>query len=143
MRPKILNFGIFELEFEKDIVIFEISTFQFVWGQNLLKKQTCLNVRMKMPYLGIFGQELKNKLFHIWNQHYGGPSLPIKKIKNNKNNKNIIKNEKKKILFRKKTLQIIMSYECQIWLKKPFYSKRKKKHKVSMALFEMSTLKFV
>ena len=70
---------------------------------------------------------------------YGGPSLPIKKNKNKKNKKNkSIKNENKeieqmkKILFRKKTHKIIMAYDYTSD-KKIFYSKRKKKRKITMA----------
>ena len=37
--PKIHNLGIFGLEFEKNIVIFEISTLKFVCMQNFTKKQ--------------------------------------------------------------------------------------------------------
>ena len=132
-RPKVLNFEIFELEFEKDIVIFEISTFQFVWWQNFLKKQTHLNLGLKMPYLGIFGQEFKKKLFHIWNQHYGGPSLPIKKIKYNKKNQNIKKKWKEKNLIQKKTPPNYYGLWVPNLIKKTFLFKKKKKQKVSMA----------
>ena len=51
---------------------------------------------------------------------YGGPSPPIKKTnKNNKNKKKQNKEKKKiekmkKILFRKKTHEIIMAHEYQI-----------------------------
>ena len=51
------DLGIFGLEFENNIVIFEISTLQFVYLQNFTKKQKCLNLGRKMPYLGIFGLE--------------------------------------------------------------------------------------
>ena len=51
------DLGIFGLEFENNIVIFEISTLQFVYLQNFTKKQKCLNLGPKMPYLGIFGLE--------------------------------------------------------------------------------------
>ena len=43
------------LEFENDIVIFEISTLEFVYLQNFAKKQKHLNLESKMRYLGIFG----------------------------------------------------------------------------------------
>ena len=42
--------GIFGLEFENNIVIFEISTLEFVSLQNFAKKQECLNLGVKMPY---------------------------------------------------------------------------------------------
>ena len=49
--------GIFGLLFSKTIVIFEINTLELVYLQNVAKKQKCLNLGPKMPYLGIFGQE--------------------------------------------------------------------------------------
>ena len=48
-------FSIFELKFESNIVIFEISTLRFVNVQNSAKKQKYLN-------LGIFGLEFKKLL---------------------------------------------------------------------------------
>ena len=64
-KQKCLNLGtkglelcIFGLEFENNIVIFEIGTLEFVKFQNLAKKQKCLNLGPKMSYLGIFGLEL-------------------------------------------------------------------------------------
>ena len=48
--------GIFELEFEKNIVIFEISTLEFIKLRNCAEKKS-LNLRSKMPYLGFFGLE--------------------------------------------------------------------------------------
>ena len=50
-------FGIFGLEFEINIVIFEISTLGFNLLQNNVKKQKYLNLGPEMPYLGIFGLE--------------------------------------------------------------------------------------
>ena len=41
------DLGIFGLEFENNSVIFEVSTLE----------QKCLNLGLKMPYLGIFGLE--------------------------------------------------------------------------------------
>ena len=49
------HLGIFGLEFENNIVIFEISTLEFVQLQNFAEKQKCLNLGPKMPYLGILG----------------------------------------------------------------------------------------
>ena len=50
--------GIFRLEFENNIVIFEISTLEFAQVQNFVKKkQNCLILGPKMPYLGVFGLE--------------------------------------------------------------------------------------
>ena len=48
---------VFGLEFENNIVIFEISILECVYLQNFAKKQKCLNLGPKMPYLGIFGLE--------------------------------------------------------------------------------------
>ena len=50
-------FGIFGLEFEKTVVIFEISTLKFVYLQNFAEKQKFLNLSQKVPYLGIIGLE--------------------------------------------------------------------------------------
>ena len=71
-------------------------------------------------YISLVAQRCQsnNTLIYL----YGGPALPIKRNKNNKNKKklNKIKNENKKIekikniLFRKKTHKIIMAHECQI-----------------------------
>ena len=46
--------GIFD---QKPVVIFEISTLEFVKLQIFAKKQNCLNFGRKMLYLGIFGVE--------------------------------------------------------------------------------------
>ena len=51
--------GIFGLEFENNIEIIEISTLEFVITQIFAKKQKCLNLKPKIPYLGIFGLNLK------------------------------------------------------------------------------------
>ena len=63
-KQKCLNLGqkglelcIFGLEFENNIVIFEIGTLEFVKFQNLAKRQKCLNLGAKTPYLSIFGLE--------------------------------------------------------------------------------------
>ena len=42
------------------IVIFEISTLEFVELQTFEKKQKCLNLGPKMPYLSIFEWNLKS-----------------------------------------------------------------------------------
>ena len=51
--------GIFGLELENNIIIFEISTLEFVLLGNFAKKkqQKCLNFGPKIPYLGIFELE--------------------------------------------------------------------------------------
>ena len=48
------DLGILGLEFENNIVIFEISSLEFIELLNLTEKQKCLNLGPKMPYLGIF-----------------------------------------------------------------------------------------
>ena len=53
------NLAILWVEFEKNALIFEISTVAFVLLQNFPKKQKCLNLGPKMPYLGIFELEFK------------------------------------------------------------------------------------
>ena len=58
LGPKRLELCIFGLEFENNIVIFEISTLEFVKFQNMAKKQKCLNLEPEMSYLGIFRLEL-------------------------------------------------------------------------------------
>ena len=52
--------GILGLEFENNIVIFEISTLEFVYLQNFVRKRKCLNLGQKKPYFGTFGQEFQN-----------------------------------------------------------------------------------
>ena len=54
--------GIFGLEFDKNIVIFEISTAEFAKLQNFRGKQKWLNLGSKMPYLGIFGMEFEKNI---------------------------------------------------------------------------------
>ena len=41
--------------FKNTFVIFEISTLKFFYLRNFVKKQKCLNLGPKIPYLGIFG----------------------------------------------------------------------------------------
>ena len=43
--------------FKNAIVIFEFSTLKFAYIQNFTKKQKCLNLVPKMPYLSIFDQK--------------------------------------------------------------------------------------
>ena len=47
--------GIFQLEFEKHIVIFKISVLEFVLLQSWVQNYKSLNLGPKIPYLGIFG----------------------------------------------------------------------------------------
>ena len=51
------NLGILGLVFENNIAIFEISNLEFALLQNFTKKQKCLNLGRKIPYLGIFDQK--------------------------------------------------------------------------------------
>ena len=51
------NLGILGLVFENNIAIFEISNLEFALLQNFTKKQKCLNLGPKIPYLGIFDQK--------------------------------------------------------------------------------------
>ena len=57
--PYLSTFG---LEFENNIVIFEIITLKFAYLQNFTKKQKCLNSVPKMPVFGIFGLEFENNI---------------------------------------------------------------------------------
>ena len=57
-----LDLGIFELEFENNIVKFEISTLKLFCLQNFTKKYKCLNFGPKMPDLGIFDLEIANNI---------------------------------------------------------------------------------
>ena len=68
LEPKIPYFCNFCLGFRNNIVIFEISTLEFVQLQNFKKKQKCLNLGPKILYFGIFGLEFQ-KIYCIWNQH--------------------------------------------------------------------------
>ena len=61
--------GILGLEFQKIIVIFEMSTLQFVKLQNFVKKRKCLNLGPKMPYLGILGIEFQKTIVIFKYQH--------------------------------------------------------------------------
>ena len=54
-----LYLGIFGLEFEKAIVIFEINALKFVWLQSLVQKKF-LNLGPKRPNLRISGVEFEN-----------------------------------------------------------------------------------
>ena len=55
MEPKTPNLRIFGLEFEKIIVMFQISVLELV----LLQKLKSLNLGPKMPYFGIIGLEFE------------------------------------------------------------------------------------
>ena len=53
---------IFWLESETNIVIFEISVFEFVLLQSLVQQWKSLNLRPKMLDLGIFALEFENDI---------------------------------------------------------------------------------
>ena len=57
-------FGIFGLEFEKTVAIFEINTLKFVWLQISRKNKNVSNAS-----LGYFWAGIWKKYCHIWNQH--------------------------------------------------------------------------
>ena len=69
-KIKILKFGTKNVLFgyfwawnlKKTIVRFEISTFKYVYLQNITKKQKCLNFGPKMPDLCIFGLKFENNI---------------------------------------------------------------------------------
>ena len=52
----------FAMEFENNIVIFEISILKFAYLQNFTKKRKCLNSVPKMADFGIFGLEFENNI---------------------------------------------------------------------------------
>ena len=56
------DLGIFRLEFESNIFIFEIGILKFVYLQNFTKKQKCLNFGTKMPDLCIFGLKFESNI---------------------------------------------------------------------------------
>ena len=51
---KMPDLGIFGLEFENNVLIFEICTLKFDYFLNFTLKQKGLNFRPKMPDLGLF-----------------------------------------------------------------------------------------
>ena len=57
-----LLLDILGLQFEIDIIIFEISTLKFVLFQNFAFRKS-LNVGPKMLDLGIFGLQVENNIF--------------------------------------------------------------------------------
>ena len=54
--PKMFDLCIFGLEFENNMVIFEISILEFTLLQDFAEKQKYLNLLPKTPYLGIFAK---------------------------------------------------------------------------------------
>ena len=54
--------GIFWLEFEKNIVRFEINIFELILFQRLGQKEISLNLKQKMPDLRIFGLAFRNNI---------------------------------------------------------------------------------
>ena len=71
LGPKLPDLGILGLKFEGRIIIFEISTFEFVCLQNFVGKQKCLNLRPKMPFFlggggGVGGGVFFEQKCFIW-----------------------------------------------------------------------------
>ena len=56
-------FGIFGLEFEKSILMFDIRTFEFVKNQSFMIEKNFF-LKLKLPNLGIFG--LKFEKNYCW-----------------------------------------------------------------------------
>ena len=157
---------IFGLEFQKTIVIFEVSTLEFVKFQNFVKKWKCLNFGMKMPKFGtkytLFGyfcaRILKN-ICHIWYQH-PQTSVTAKLLEKMKRPTFGTKNT----LFRH-FITGILKYYCHIWNQHPricliakFWGKTKMpkfwiknaflgifglEFQKTIVIFEISTLEFV
>ena len=50
------------MEFENNVVIFEICTLKFDYLQNFMLKQKCLNFGPTVPDLGIFVLEFENDI---------------------------------------------------------------------------------
>ena len=63
---------IFGLELQNNIVVYEISTLEFVLLQSFVQKQKSLNVGPKMFYLRIFVLEFENSfvIFKIGNVEF-------------------------------------------------------------------------
>ena len=72
-RPYFANFGE-ELQ-EKPIAIFEINTLTFVYFQNFMRKQKCLNLELKMPDWVFLGWNLETILSYL-------KSTPSTKMRN-------------------------------------------------------------
>ena len=56
------DLAIFGLEFENNILIFEMSTLKSAYLQHFTKKQKCLTLGPKVPDLGILGLEFENNI---------------------------------------------------------------------------------
>ena len=61
LGPKIPYLGIFGLEFENNVVIFEITTLELVKLGNFVKKWKCLNFGPKIAW-GFFWLEFENNI---------------------------------------------------------------------------------
>ena len=70
LGPIIPYLGIFGLEFENNIAIFEISTLEFVKLRNFVKKWKCVNLGQKNALFGYFGAIILKKYCHIWNLEF-------------------------------------------------------------------------
>ena len=60
LGKRILYLYIFGLEFENNIVIFEISALKFLSIQILVQKEKSLNLGSTMPYMGILSLEFED-----------------------------------------------------------------------------------
>ena len=67
--PKRHFLSIFRLKLEQSNAIFGITTLEFPKFRNFERKQKCLNLRPKIPYLGIFLTGIWKPYCHIWNHH--------------------------------------------------------------------------
>ena len=62
--------GYFELEFQKTIVVFEISILEFIYMQSFIQKQKkTSNLGPKIPYLGIFVLQFNKSYYKAFNQN--------------------------------------------------------------------------
>ena len=64
-KVKLPSLVIFELEFEKTIVLFEIRNLEFV-NIIFMKSKKNLGLGLKLPYFGTFKLELENKTIAIF-----------------------------------------------------------------------------
>ena len=62
MRPKLSYLGIFGIEFEKTIVIFEIRTLEVIKIERFMLNKNKLNLGAKLPYLCIFWLKFKKSI---------------------------------------------------------------------------------
>ena len=68
--PKLSYLGIFVLEFERTVVVLEISTLKFVKVQSFMENKETLSLGPKMPYFGTFRQKFENTIFILENSTF-------------------------------------------------------------------------